>query len=43
MLHVVAKGAYYPPVVPTWKILTAGASYLTTGTLCSALSPKRKT
>ena len=37
MLHVVTSGAYYPPAVTTWKILTTGASYLTTGTLCSAL------
>ena len=37
MLHVLTTGAYYPPVVTTWKILTTGASYLTTGTLCSAL------
>ena len=36
MLHVLTTGAYYPPVVTTWKILTTGA-YLTTGTLCSAL------
>ena len=35
MLHVVTTGAYYPPVVTTWKILTTGASYLTTGILCS--------
>ena len=26
MLHVVTTGAYYPPVVTTWKILTTGAS-----------------
>ena len=37
MLHVLTTGAYYPPVVTTWKILTTGASYLTAGTLCSAL------
>ena len=37
MLHVVTTGAYHPPVVTTWKILTTGTSYLTTGTLCSAL------
>ena len=36
MLHVVTIGAYYPPVVTTWKILTTGASYLTKGTLCIA-------
>ena len=35
MLHVVTAGAYYTPVVTTWKILTTGASYLTTGTLCN--------
>ena len=37
MLHVtvVTTGAYHPPVVTTWKILTSGASYLTTGTLCT--------
>ena len=35
MLHVVTTtGAYYLPVVTTWKILTTGTSYLTTGTLC---------
>ena len=33
MLHVLTTGAYYPPVVTTWKILTTGASYLTAGTL----------
>ena len=37
MLHAVTTGAYHPPVVTTWKILTTGTSYLTTGTLCSAL------
>ena len=38
MLQVVTTGAYYPLVVfTTWKIFTTGASYLTTGTLCSAL------
>ena len=37
MLHVVTTGAYYPPVVITWKILTTGASYLTTGTLCTVV------
>ena len=26
LLHVVTTGAYYPPVVTTWKILTTGAS-----------------
>ena len=26
MLTVVTTGAYYPPVVTTWKILTTGAS-----------------
>ena len=35
MLHAVTTGAYYPPVVTTKKILTTGASYLTTGTLCT--------
>ena len=35
MLHVVTTGAYYPPVVTTLEILTTGASYLTTGILCS--------
>ena len=35
MLHVVTTGAYYLPVVTTWKILTTEASYLTTGTLCN--------
>ena len=35
MLHVVTTGAYYPPVVTTWKILTTGASYLTAGLLCN--------
>ena len=35
MLHAVTTGAYNPPVVTTWKIFTTGASYLTTGTLCS--------
>ena len=34
MLHVLITGAYYPPVVTTWRIFTRGASYLTTGTLC---------
>ena len=38
MLQVGTTGAYYPPVVTTWKILTTGASYLTTGTLCSGLN-----
>ena len=37
MLHVVTTGAYYPPVVTTWKILTTGASQLTAVSLCSAL------
>ena len=37
MLHAVTTGAYYPPVVTTWKILTTGAFYLTTGTLCSVV------
>ena len=36
MLHVVTTGAYYPPVVTTWKILTTGASQLTAGSLCIA-------
>ena len=35
MHKVVTTGAHYPPVVITWKILTTGASYLTTGTLCT--------
>ena len=35
MIHIVTKGTYYPTVVTTWKILTTGASYLTTGTLCT--------
>ena len=34
MLHVVTTGAYYPPVVTTWKILTTEASQLTAGPLC---------
>ena len=33
MLHGVTTGAYYPPVVTTWKIITT--SQMTTGTLCS--------
>ena len=37
MLHVLTTGAYYPPVVTTWKILTTGAFYLTTGALCSVV------
>ena len=37
MLHAVTTGAYYPPVVTTWNILTTGAFYLKTGTLCSVL------
>ena len=37
MLYAVTTGAYYPPVVTTWKILTTGTSYLTSGALCSAL------
>ena len=37
MLHVVTTGAYYPPVVTTWKILTTGASQLTAVSLCTAL------
>ena len=39
MLHVVTTGAYYPPVVTTWKILTTGASQLTAGPLCTVLHP----
>ena len=35
MLHVVTTGAYYPPVVTTWKILTTGASQLTAVSLCT--------
>ena len=35
MLHVLITGAYYPPVVTTWRIFTRGASYLITGTSCS--------
>ena len=38
ILLVVTTGAYHPPVVTAWKISTTGASYLTTGTLCSGLS-----
>ena len=38
MLHVVTTGAYYSPVVSTWKIFTTGASYLTTRTLCSRVN-----
>ena len=37
MLHVLITGAYYPPVVTTWKILTTGAFYLTTGALYSVV------
>ena len=37
MLHVVTTGAYYPPVVTNWKILTTGASQLTAVSLCSGL------
>ena len=37
MLHVVTTGAYYPPVVTTWKILTTGASQLTVVSLCNVL------
>ena len=37
MLHVVTTGAYYPPVVTTWKILNTGASQLTAGSLCNAI------
>ena len=40
MLHVVTTGAYYPPVVTTWKILTTGASQLTAVSLCSGLRYK---
>ena len=40
MLHVVTTGAYYPPVVTTWKILTTGASQLTAGPLCTAEMPQ---
>ena len=43
MLHVVTTGAYYPPVVTTWKILTTGASQLTAGSLCSATVVKIST
>ena len=35
MFHVVTTGAYYPPVVTTWKILTTGASQLTAVSLCT--------
>ena len=35
MLHVVTTGAYYPPIVTALNILATGASYLTTGTLCT--------
>ena len=34
MLHVMTTGAYDLLVVTTGKILTTGASFLTTGTLC---------
>ena len=37
MLHVVTTGAYYPPVVTTWKILTTGVFQLTAVSLCSGL------
>ena len=37
MLHVVTTGAYYPPVVTTWKNFTKVASYLTMGTFCNEL------
>ena len=37
MLYVVTTGAYYPPVVTTWKILTTGASQLTAGALCNVM------
>ena len=37
MFPALTTGAYYPPVVTTWKILTTGTFHLTTGTLCSAL------
>ena len=37
MLHVVTTGAYYPPVVTTWKILTTEASQLTAGALCNVV------
>ena len=40
MLHVVTTGAYYPPVVTTWKILTTGASQLTAGSLCTMVLTK---
>ena len=33
MPHVMTTGAYDLLVVTTWKILTTGASFLTTGTL----------
>ena len=42
MLHAVTTGAYYPPVVTTWKIFTTGESYLTTGTLCTVLGTDYK-
>ena len=42
ILHVVTTGAYYLPVVTTWKIFTTGASYLTTGTVCTGISCKKK-
>ena len=42
MLHVVITGAYYPPVVTTWKILTTRASLLTAGPLCNVLTPPRR-
>ena len=37
MLHVVTTGAYYPPVVTTWKIKTTGASQLKAVSLCNVL------
>ena len=41
MLHVVTTGAYYPPVVTTWKILTTGASQLTAVSLCTVATTEK--
>ena len=42
MLHVVTTGAYYPPVVTTWKILTTGASQFTAVSLCNVMQMARR-
>ena len=42
MLYAVTTGAYYPPVDTTWKILTTGASQLTTGALCTVRFSAKK-